>query len=391
MEVSSNFECGNGKNIREIGQNQYVLETNGSDPHYSFYFHFKLKGDSQRKDVTVTVLPDPEFAQADPDLFGDDRPTTLWVRRDEFGWTRLTHHWALVENDSFQVEKSRYRIQLRVEPNAEVEISNMLPLPYSEMCGWLKTLAETNPQWFSEVEIGRSEQGRAMMGLLLHDKEHTHRRRKKKTILVFGGEHATEFAGPWSVKGLIEFLASTLPEARDLRERYEIMLAPQVNPDGNVNGTLHNIHRTNLHLDYGPKAAECRPTSREARALWEYACEFKPEICLCLHCFNGPLFGSDPPYEGAYVPSLEVFPDSNSRKKQQAANDHLCWHTDIARFWHWKELLGRTDEVTLVTRLASRNGAVGVVFEPNMSNGVIACARSTVKAFRALISGLENG
>lgn len=390
MEISTQFECGNGKNIKEISENEFVVETDGSDPKYSFYFNFKIKGDAKQRDVTITVLPDSDYACTNPDLFDDDRPSVLWMRKDKFGWTRMNHAWVFVDKDSFQVEKSRYRIHLRVDPLSEIEVSNMLPLPYSAACSWLRALSDSKPDMVELREVGRSEQDRAILGVLIRDTNASPGGKKKRKILAYAGEHAAEFAGQWAIKGLTEFALSSVPEARDLRKNYEILFIPQSNPDGTVLGKLHNVHQTNLHLDYSFEEGRCRPKSREATALWELALSFKPDICLCVHTFIGPLLSSDPPYEGLYVPSLQCFQDREARQRQELANDHLSWYTEVSYYWGREELMKKTDANTLVSRLASQYGTVGCVFEPNMSVGEPGCARSTLKVLRALLAAFEH-
>ncbi|MGA2974656.1 MAG: M14 family zinc carboxypeptidase [Spirochaetia bacterium] len=391
MEITTEFECGNGKSIREISENQFVIETEGSDPLYSFYFYFKVKGDTRPRNVTITIFPDSTYAKDNPDLFNDDRPSVLWIKKDKFGWTRMNHHWAFQDRESFRVEKSRYHIRLHVDPLSEIEVSNMLPLPYSEMCSWLRTTCGRRPDLLQLVEVGKSEQDRAILGMLLCARDTRPGERGKKKLLVYAGEHAAEFAGQWAVKGMIEFALSSVSEAKNLRKNYEILFIPQVNPDGNVLGRLHNINGINLHLDFGLEEGQCRPKTREAKALWELANSFKPDMCLCLHTFIGPLLSSDPPYEGIYVPPSACFLAEEAMKRQELANDHFCWNTDVSYFWGRDELLKKTDANTVLYRLASDLGTVGCVFEPNMSLGEIGCVRSALKVLQALISPFEIG
>jgi hypothetical protein len=390
MEITTQFECGSGKNVREVSKNEFVLETDGSDPRYSFYFYFKVKGDDQRQDVTITLLPDSEYARAEPDLFDDDRPSVLWIRRDKFGWTRMNHHWVFVDRDSFQVEKSRYTIHLRIEPHSEVEVSNMLPLPYSTMCSWLRDVSTSRPDLAQLTDVGSSEQERPILGLRVSEKAAGRGGKSKRRMLAFAGEHAAEFAGQWAMKGLIEFCLSSVAEAQKLREDWEVLFAPQVNPDGNVLGKLHNVYRTNLHLDYGLEQGLVRPKSKEARVLWELAASFEPDICLCAHTFIGPLLSSDPPYEGLIVPAPDCFGDEEAQRRQERANDYLSWYTEVSHFWGREDLLKKADPSSLVSRLSSQFGTVGCIFEPNMSVGEMGCVRNMLKVVRALVAAFEQ-
>jgi len=385
MELTSQFECGNGKNIRRISAGEYVLETNGSDPTYSFYFYFRVTGDDEARDLHVTVLPDSEYASRNPELFNDDRPSVLWIRRnDRFGWTRMNQHWTFRDTDGYEVQKSRYSIRLHVAGGAVVDVANMLPLPYSQMCDWLRKYVASQGEQAELQEIGQSEEGRAILAVRLRS------RTGKPRLLVYAGEHATEFAGQWAAKGIMEFLASSVAEARGIRERYDVLFVPQVNPDGNVRGLLHNINKVNLHLDYPVVNGECRPRTREVQALWRLIESYKPDLHICVHTFIGPLASSDPPYEGLYVPPLSCFRDPKRARLQQRINEYLKWYTDATYFWGRDELLKTATDDSALFRFAAHRDVLGCTFEPNMSAGETACVRSSLKVLRALLAGFEQ-
>jgi hypothetical protein len=385
MELTTQFECGNGKNIRRIATDEYVLETNGSDPTYSFYFYFRITGDDVARNLQITVLPDSDYAAHNPELFNDDRPSVLWIRRnDRFGWTRMNHHWAFRDGDSFEVEKKRYLIKLHVGPLAVIEVANMLPLPYSQMCDWLQSFVALLGERAEMQQIGQSEEGRAILGVRFPSAK------KKPKLFIYAGEHATEFAGQWGVKGIMEFVSSGVAEAQAIRDKYELLFVPQVNPDGNVHGLLHNINKVNLHLDYAVVDGRCRPRSREAEAVWKLVGSYQPDMHMCLHTFIGPLASSDPPYEGLYVPPPSCFKNPKLAKVQQRINEYLKWYTDATYFWGRDELLKTASEDTALYRFAADHGVLGCTFEPNMSVGETACVRSSLKVLRALLAGFEQ-
>lgn len=389
MEISTDFECGNGKNIKQVSETEFVMETEGSDPSYSFYFYFKIKGDKDGKNVKITVWPDSEFSKDNPELFNDDLPSVLWIRRnDDFGWTRMNQHWSFIGPDTYEVQKSHYLIKLHIEPHAEIEVSNMLPLPYSEMNEYLRNVAALKTDMAQIQEVGKSEQDRSIIGLIINDREITSGSRKR--ILAYAGEHAVEFAGQWALKGMIEFLTSNVSEAKDIRKKYQFLFIPQVNPDGNVLGLLHNANRVNLHLDYNNEDGVCTPKSQEARVMWQLVESYRPDVFLCVHTFIGPLLSSDPPYEGLVVPPTSCFKDSEWGKTQELINEYLSWYTDATYFWGRDQLLKTASENTATYQFAAQYGAVGCLFEPNMSVGERGCIQSALKVLRALLRGVED-
>jgi len=389
MEISTDFECGNGKNIKKVSENEFIMETEGSDPSYSFYFYFKIKGDKDEKDVKITVYPDSDFTKDNSELFNDDLPSVLWIRRnDNFGWTRMNQHWSFVGQDTYEVQKSHYVLKLHIKPNAEIEVANMLPLLYSEMNQYVRNIATEKSDMAQLQEVGKSEQNRSIVGIIINDIEKTSASKTK--FLAYAGEHAAEFAGQWALKGMIEFLTSNVSEAKEMRRNYQFLFIPQVNPDGNVLGLLHNANRVNLHLDYNTEDGVCIQKSKEARVMWQLLESYRPDIVLCVHTFIGPLLSSDPPYEGLVVPPTSCFKNRESRKTQESINEYLSWYTDATYFWGRDQLLKIASENTATYQFAAQYGAVGCLFEPNMSLGERGCIQSSLKVLRALLRGFED-
>ena len=58
----------------------------------------------------------------------------------------------------------------------------------------------------------------------------------KKGVIISARVHPGESNASWMMKGLIEFLVSSAPEARALREKFIFKIIPMLNPDGVING-----------------------------------------------------------------------------------------------------------------------------------------------------------
>src|SRR5690606_20807532 len=55
---------------------------------------------------------------------------------------------------------------------------------------------------------------------------------ERPVILIIGGQHAREWVSPMTTMWLVEQLAGSDPRAVQLREKFEFVLVPIMNPDG---------------------------------------------------------------------------------------------------------------------------------------------------------------
>ena len=60
--------------------------------------------------------------------------------------------------------------------------------------------------------------------------------RAKKGVFLSARVHPGESNSSWMMKGVLEFLCSTAPGAKALRENFVFKIIPIVNPDGVING-----------------------------------------------------------------------------------------------------------------------------------------------------------
>ena len=58
----------------------------------------------------------------------------------------------------------------------------------------------------------------------------------KKGIFISARVHPGESNASWMMKGVIDFLVGSTPEARALRDHFIFKIVPILNPDGVING-----------------------------------------------------------------------------------------------------------------------------------------------------------
>ena len=90
VTLSSDFECGNGKNVQQLGEDHFRIEEDGDKQGgYCAYFCFDVINDGPAREVTVEIWEDPKFGG--PTAFYTVLPTTVWVKPVGFHRYRPLH------------------------------------------------------------------------------------------------------------------------------------------------------------------------------------------------------------------------------------------------------------------------------------------------------------
>jgi hypothetical protein len=309
MELILEGECHNGRRLECLGPGRWRFEARGDDGHYCYYFHFSLWGTTAGKAV-VDVGPDRELLPASAESFRRHRTEAVWLQRGEV-WERHP-----VEADA---PPEVVRVRLKLAAEEVVSISRMRPYPYSLVRARLEELS-THPE-ARLLSQGRSVEGREITALEVGAGD--------RWVLALAGQHPAEFGGIQAVMGIAEWLFSRHPDARAVRERYRVVLAPVLNPDGNVGGRCgHNARGEDLYRAFAGAAGGVRPSAPEAACLWDRIQAGSPALTLNFHCYTQPSPAGDFPWEGLYTAPDAAFSDPAARERQRYLDDHLAWDTD---------------------------------------------------------------
>jgi hypothetical protein len=386
--VTSDFETGNGKNIQPIAFDHFRVEVVGDAPGYNHYFGIRIhEKSSERRVIRLEIVPDPDHARTlVPDFYGNLN-TKIWYTKD--GFDKDWYQFYQLPEFNFEGEgevkifRDRYLIQFTTVPGKTVWLTNMNPIPYTQMTRMLNEEAGKHPEILRLGAVGKSVLGREVN--LVEISEGTG---DKPVILIIAGEHPVEFPGQWSVWGIIRWLISSVPEAVRLRRNYRFYLVPQRNPDGVVAGrTQKNAEGINLS---GPSwvgvAEDKEPDGHENRELWTFIKKHPPVGMLNFHGYMGPRGNGDWPCEGCYVPFLEDFSDPAARRRQEILNDILIWETQAVS--QHKQLCMVNRGEFLYTPLARRFGAIGCCYEPVDSQGPSVNMKTGVGVLQAMVKAL---
>ncbi|GEM_PF-836527 len=384
MLITADCEGGNSKHIRQVGEDHWAANVVADQPGgYRYYFHLRLVGDDRPHRIQLDVYPDPDISDGGIRTFAGDVAAIVWVRRGQ-SWHAVPYA-SFAGEDTLEAGADGYRITLSVAPREELRLSNVLPIFYSELGGYLEELTARYGTYARVGTLGESAEGRLLHYLSVAEGEGLERRPR---VVIAAGEHATEAAGAWAVRGIGEYLLSSVPEARAWRRRYRFELIPMTNPDGAVLGRpCFTAQGANLIQSYADAANGTSPGVAEASALWRWLRAQPVALYLNFHGYVGPRGHGDPPYEGCYVVPSSVYSDGD-RGRQVALIDALRFNTAALSQHQQFPIIPATHAAH---QLALLDGTPTALYEPNMVNGRSGCMQCGITVLRAAMMALEGG
>lgn len=280
IEITSDFECGNGEHIRRMGDDHFAVDTRrdwgSGDPYSMMSWVFCVKV-TNRSDGRRALKLDVRNINHS----GHDK-AYVWARRGNI-WDRVTAEVLPMKNDWV------FRVTVQVDAGETIYLSNGFWYPPSEMTAWLTEISEWHPNSCALDRIGQTAQGRPISVLTISDSTPAE---EKKRILVTASPQGSEI-GAWACRRLIEILLGDDPFAEAMRKRWVVDIIPQSNPDGEALGTVMvNAEGENPLFEF-KQVARDGTGSAEAVSLWNWAKSYPPVIYLEYHCYyqaNRPSF-----------------------------------------------------------------------------------------------------
>ncbi len=80
-------------------------------------------------------------------------------------------------------------------------------------------------------------------------------------VVISARAHPGETNASWMLRGILDYLTETSPEAETLRETFEFRIFPMLNPDGVINGNYRcNLAGNDLNRRYKKPSRYLHPT-----------------------------------------------------------------------------------------------------------------------------------
>ena len=320
MRVTSDFECGNGKNITEIEPGHFRIEEEGEKAPYCKYFCVRLEGDSQGKFVRLSIYPDPEMGEEGRRGMLGHYPSPLWFAAGDLGfWVPVTNPWPGA--DTFAEDHIATRV--KVEPDTPTYVASNVVWPYSRMVQWAEDHASD--------EVGCDSLGDSFEGRPIPRVHLPCTGRDPIKVFVMSGQHPSEQCGPIATSGIADFLVSAHPEAKAIRQSCEVWVIPMINVDGNFHGrngwTMQDV---NPFGDFEGASEGQSPEAVEDRLVWDWlANEVKPDLYFNFHGYMGQRRMADYPFDGCYTldEPEQVFSSPERCAQYAELVDTMLWDT----------------------------------------------------------------
>ncbi len=156
-------------------------------------------------------------------------------------------NWELLDEalvDPISETEVRLRLAMNERP---FYISAQEIFTNSSHTDWIGKIAAE--AFVARSVIGKSVEGRDIVKLEVRtDKKHS-----KPYIFIVGRQHPPEVTGAFALARYVETLLGGSDLAKQFRNAYDIIIIPNMNPDGVVHGNWrHNMNGIDLNRDWGP-------------------------------------------------------------------------------------------------------------------------------------------
>jgi predicted deacylase len=237
ISVSKNFETGRFASCKMPSTNVFELslapENKPINP--SPWYAFVIDAD---KTSVITIVINYSHAKH-----------RYWpqLSQDFENWQRLTTEQVVLSADAKQLT-----LQLNIKAG-KTWIAAQPVIDNKSYKIWLEGIAKSLPS-ASLQDIGKSVQGRSLYVL------ESVTNNKKPVIVLFGRQHPPEVTGALALRAFVDTLMTDTPLAKKFRNEINVLILPNVNPDGVALGNWrHNMNGVDLNRDWGPfEQAETR-------------------------------------------------------------------------------------------------------------------------------------
>ena len=271
--IASDFEGGNGCNIRRFGDDDFglVLEPDPGDHRFAGVGYYVCFGVVNKRPAPRTIRVRLRTRVHSGESWHDHRHMIV----------REGGVWRQLDPADIGTNREDLEVTLRLggagQPNATLFASNFHWWPGSERNAWLDTISGGRVQ-----TIGTSHEGRPIRALEIGRTEPD-----APTIVLSQTTQPSEVMAAHACRFIAEHLLEDDPVAAAIRAGFRVCIIPNTNPDGTARG--HCVADALGHFPFfeSDLAAQEDPgATAENRALWRYLQEQRPWLFWEWHSNN---------------------------------------------------------------------------------------------------------
>jgi len=283
--IATDFECGNGQNIRRLDAARYALDLEPEPGRHrfsgkSYYFCFGVRNKRPEARTLVMELRNHGLPQ--------------WYEQTQHVVTRRGDVWGQAPRDAIRgfppaedaPDDPAAHLDLRLDlPSCQDEApvtfySNFHWYPYTDLVRDLRDLA-ANHDAIDLSTLGMSSMGREILCAQVgpRDPDAPH--------IVMAQTPQPSEMGQWACRAVLEWLVSDDPQARACRARHRVSFLPNTNPDGTAFGYGVSDGLGRFPYFEADRAVDDSPEATpETAAVWRHLKSTRPWLFIEWHSNN---------------------------------------------------------------------------------------------------------
>lgn len=223
IKLTADFAASRMDSCKEVGPNKYLitLKPENIPINSSPWYAFKVQA---KQPTTIKV--------------------TMVVKGDKHRYLpKLSHNMKTWKLQPYKINGKRLTMNIDASKEA-LYIAGQEIINNQYYVDWAKSL-QNNTKVSHDV-LGQSTQGRPIYKI-----ESKSKSKSKEWLVVLGRQHPPEITGALALFPFVETLLADNALAKQFRDKYNVLVIPNINPDGVFMGNWrHNANGLNLNRDW---------------------------------------------------------------------------------------------------------------------------------------------
>jgi predicted deacylase len=225
VSFTTSFETAKLNSCEQLSDNHYLLTTDAENrpinPSPWYAFKVELNEAAKTQHIKISI----QAEQAKPRYLPK-------MSTDSISWQALP--FVIKDNQlTFEITLSK-----------ALFIAGQEIINNAQYLSWMSQIAQESS--FIKINLGNSTLGRPIDGLISHNTNNT------EWLLILGRQHPPEVTGALALISFVDELAKSTQLQKDFLERFNVLIVPNLNPDGVAAGNWrHNSKGIDLNRDWG--------------------------------------------------------------------------------------------------------------------------------------------